>query len=177
HLWHMAGLARAARDRARDETGLDSARPQLARELSKRRWRLGRNLCHLRRSFRQRKRRQHRFANCLGYHGNLRLWRSQSAKCATRVALSLFDATARRFLARTANHRDWFPWCLLPEVRYVSAEFPAARARHLRELSPRSRSSAEFFPLQLIARPIEIAVIPGRVEGSRRVTLKVSQRD
>ena len=44
HLRHLAGAARPARHRRRHDAGLDSARTRLARELSERRRRLGRNL-------------------------------------------------------------------------------------------------------------------------------------
>src|SRR5882762_9224664 len=149
YLWHLAGPARTARHRAGHDARLDSTRARLAGKLSERRRGLGRNVCHIRRSFGQRKRRKHCFTDVLGNHGHLRVWRSQSAQCTTRVALSSFDPTGGWVMERTANHRHRFPRRVLLKIRHVPAKFPAARIRHLRELPARPGPSAEFFPLRL----------------------------
>src|SRR5437588_4641040 len=149
YLRHLAGPARTARNRSGHDARLDSARARLAGKLSERRRRLGRNMCHLRRSFGQRKRRKHCFTDVLGNHGHLRVWRSQSAQRTTRVALFAFDPTGGWVMERTSNHRHRFPRRVLLKIRHVSAKFPAPRARYLRELPPRCRPSAELFPLRL----------------------------
>ncbi len=77
HLWHMAGVARLARHRSRHDARLDIARTRLAGELSKQRWRLGRDLCNVRQSWGQRHRREYRFANCVGGDGYLRVRRAR----------------------------------------------------------------------------------------------------
>src|SRR6476661_3935812 len=69
YLWHLAGPARTARHRTGHDAGLDSARARLAGKLSERRRRLGRNVCYIRKSFSQRKRRKHCFTDVLGNHG------------------------------------------------------------------------------------------------------------
>src|SRR6266567_2835493 len=157
YLWHLAGPARAARHRTGHDTGLDSARTRLARKLSERRRWLGRNVCHLRRSFGQRKRRKYRFTDVLGNHGHLRVWRSQSVDRAARLALSSFDPAGRRVVERTANHRYRFPRRVLLKIRHVPAKFPAPRARHLRELSQRPRASAELLSQRSVERDHERA--------------------
>src|SRR5205807_476090 len=149
YLRHLAGPARTARNRSRHDARLESARARLAGKLSERRRRLGRNMCHIRRSFSQRKRRKHCFTDVLGNHGHLRVWRSQSAQRTTRVALSSFDPTGGWVMERTANHRHRFPRRVLPKIRHVPAKLSAPCARHLRQLPPRPRSSAELFPLRL----------------------------
>src|SRR6476619_4926209 len=164
YLRHLAGPARTARHRSGYDARLDSARARLAGKLSERRRRLGRNVCYIRKSFSQRKRRKHCFTDVLGNHGHLRVWRSQSLQRTTRSALPSFDPTGGWVVERTANHGYWFPRRVLPKIRHVPAKFPAPRARHLRELPSRCRPSAEFFPLRLTNCAIEIAVIPSRAD-------------
>ncbi len=149
YLRHLAGPARTARHRSGHDARLDSTRARLAGKLSERRRRLGRNVCHIRRSFGQRKRRKHRITDGLGNHGYLRVWRSQSAQRTTRVALSSFDPTGRWVVERTPNHGYRFSRRLLLKIRHVPAKLSPPCARYLRELPPRPRSSAELFPLRL----------------------------
>src|SRR6476659_5168817 len=149
YLRHLAGPARTARHRSGYDARLDSTRARLAGKLSERRRRLGRNVCHIRRSFGQRKRRKHCFTDVLGNHGHLRVWRYQSAQRTTRVALSSFDPTGGWVMERTPNHRHRFPRGVLLKIRHVPAKLSAPCARYLLELPPRPRSSAELFPLRL----------------------------
>src|SRR5205814_7609523 len=90
-----------------------------------------------------------RITDGLGNDGHLRVWRSQSAQPTTRSALFSFDPTGGWVVERTANHRHRFPRGVLLKIRHVPAKLSAPRARYLRQLSPRIRSSAELFPLQL----------------------------
>src|SRR5215472_3241740 len=75
HLRHLAGAAWLASNRRRYDSGLDFAWTRLARELPKQRWRLGRNLWHVRKSIDERNWSKHRVANRLGHHGHMRLRR------------------------------------------------------------------------------------------------------
>src|SRR5207245_9445279 len=86
HLRHLAGAAWPAGNQRRYDSGLGFARTRLARELPKQRWRLGRDLWHLRKSIDQRDWPKHRVANCLGDHGHLRLRRLGAAERSTWLA-------------------------------------------------------------------------------------------
>ena len=97
-------------------------------ELSERRRRLGRNVCHIRRSFGQRKGRKHCFTDVLGNHGHLRVWRSQSGQHTTRVALSSFDPTGGWVVERTANHRHRFSQGVLLKIRHIRQNFRSLRS-------------------------------------------------
>ncbi len=153
HLRDMAGATRVACHRRGYDARLDFARARLAGELSKRRWRLGRNLRDLRTSCNERNRGEHRIANGLGSDGNLRLRRSGTVEHPARFTVLAELAKIGRFVERTAHHRHRIPGRLLFEIRFLSAEFPAARSCYLSELPQRPWASAGFLSLRYLIFP------------------------
>src|SRR5260370_25183437 len=109
----MAGAAWVACHRRGYDARLDFARARLAGELSKRRWRLGRNLRDLRKSRNERNWREHRVANGLGSDGNLRLRRSGTVEHPARLTVLAGLAKIGRFAERTAPHLHATPARLL----------------------------------------------------------------
>ncbi len=96
---------------------------------------------------------EHRIANGLGSDGNLRLRRSGTVEHPARFTVLAELAKIGRFVERTAHHRHGIPGRLLFEIRFLSAEFPAARSCYLSELPQRPWASAGFLSLRYLIFP------------------------
>src|SRR5437660_7635334 len=114
-------------------------------------------MCDVRKSGDERHRRQHTVANRVGCDGNLRVRRSGAVEHSARCAFLVELAKIRRLLGRTADHWDRISGRVLPKIRHVPAEFPAAGARYLRELSQRPRTSFELLSLRPVAATLHWA--------------------
>src|SRR4030088_2893468 len=84
----------------------------------------------------------------MGSDGHLRLRRSRSSEHSARLAFLAQLAKAGRLMGRTANHRHRFPARLLSQIRFLPPKLPASRARNLRKLSQRPRTSSELLSLR-----------------------------
>src|ERR1700736_2652504 len=174
HLRNMAGIAWVACHRPGYDARLDFAWARLAGELSKRRWRLGRNLRDLRKSRNERNWREHRVANGLGSDGNLRLRRSGTVKHPARLTVLAELAKIGRFVERTAHHRHGIPGRLLFEIRFLSSKFPTARSCYLSELPQWPWASVGFLSLRYLIFPTGEGLM--RESSSARSTSSRSEK-
>ena len=111
----------------------------------------GETCAHLRKSVDQRKRRKHGFANGLGVDGICAC--GDLDRPSVQRGLRYLLSRRNNPMARGTSRKSPAPVSrrVLFEVRHVSAELSAARARHLRQLPQRSRASFRVFIAAIVS--------------------------